>query len=357
MVAEVQHQPKRFWRAAGAVTVVALSFGLGSAAGAAEKPTVSLDQRKVAFTLDGVVSEVQETCQSSGADEVTVEVLQPTYHFSKNLICSAALSQPENYIEAPLLAKAGQYKHAKQRADTVISLQESLPPIDGLTYDRNELIWSFARGEDFACVRAQSQKQIKQDMTTAAQSNNETPEHWTIIEAVRDAGECPEKLPDLYRNVAALGNPTAANTVRQLLERQTVTLPLDSVPEGVSARTVDARPVFLNRQDGHVTTFRTAPHGTPGLHVLWWCPKEQVFVEPVHSETFDAHGNILNGPAERGLDRLKTTVKAGIVTVDLHKVTPGSTARAETHPPVDAGISGAYDTSPQSFCFQAVKSG
>jgi hypothetical protein len=358
MVAEVQqHQSHRFWRAVGAVTTMALSLGLGSAAGAADKPSLTIDQRSVSYTLDDVVTEVQGACAPHPDEELTLHVQEPTYTFSSDIVCSAALAFSDKFIRQPLVKKAGLYKNARQRADTVIDLQESLPPTDGLTYDRNELIWSFARGEGFACVRAQSQKQIKQDTATAAQTNNETPEHWTVIEAVRDAGECPEKLPDLYRNVAALGNPTAANTVKQLLERKTVTLPLRSVPEGVSARTVDARPVFLNRQGDRVTTFRTDPHGTPGLHVLWWCPKEQLFVEPVHAETFDANGKILDGPAQRGLDRLKTTVKGGTVTVDLHQVTPGSTARPETSPPVDAGTSGAWNTSPQSFCFQAVKSG
>ena len=55
--------------------------------------------------------------------------------------------------------------------------------------------------------------------------------------------------------------------------------------------------------------------------------------------------------------KLVGAVKGDTVTVDLHQVTPGSTARPETSPPVDAGTSGAWNTSPQSFCFQAVKSG
>src|SRR5438270_13600721 len=88
-----------------------------------------------------------------------------------------------------------------------------------------------------------------------------------------------------------------------------VRLPLSSVPEGVSARTLSGTPVFFVREGDSVTTFLTDPHGTPGLHILWWCPTERIFIEPAHAGAFDVQGRIVGGPALRGLDQLKSEVK------------------------------------------------
>lgn len=135
----------------------------------------------------------------------------------------------------------------------------------------------------------------------------------------------------------------------------TARLPLDAIPEGVTARTIGPRAVFLVRQDGSVTTYLTDPHGTPGLHILWWCPTEQLFVEPAHGAAFDVQGRIMGGPAQRGLDRLDTSVKRGTVTVDLRRVLQGSTAHSDRDTP-PFGVE-AWNTGPQSFCFQPVEGG
>jgi len=54
------------------------------------------------------------------------------------------------------------------------------------------------------------------------------------------SGQTPSSLQE--RRCA--GNPIAAETVKQIMAREPVTLPLKSVPEGVSARAVDGRQVF-----------------------------------------------------------------------------------------------------------------
>jgi hypothetical protein len=145
-----------------------------------------------------------------------------------------------------------------------------------------------------------------------------------------------------------------------------VVIPLSQIPEGVSTRTINTTPVFMVRQGRSVGTYLTDAHGTPGLHVLWWCPKEKVFIEPAHAEAFDVDGRIVGGPAMRGLDRLRTMVDRGTVTVALREVVRGSTARYDRDPraraePGSYDLPGIYATpwnsGPQSFCYQALVGG
>ena len=224
------------------------------------------------------------------------EIQEPTEQFSVDVVCSAALAATDRFIRQPLLEEAARHRSAGPRASAVVDLQEALPSTAGLGYEYDSMVWGIASSNGNACRRAASQKQIREGMSMAAQGNQETPETWTLIEAVFLAGVCPAKLPALCRNVAALGNPIAANTVKELVERKPVTLPLTSVPRGISQRTVNDRPVFLNREGNRVTTFLTDVHHLPGETTLWWCPNEKVFVSPAHAETFNARGTMLGGP-------------------------------------------------------------
>jgi hypothetical protein len=136
-----------------------------------------------------------------------------------------------------------------------------------------------------------------------------------------------------------------------------VTVPSSTVPEGVSAHVVASTPVFMIRHGQSVTTFLTDPHGTPGLRVLWFCPTEQLFIEPAHAEAFELRGRIIGGPAQRGLDALKTTVRDGSVRVSLRDRIPGSTARYDRTPPPGTTGVGPWDSGPQSFCYRPVVAG
>lgn len=143
--------------------------------------------------------------------------------------------------------------------------------------------------------------------------------------------------------------------MKQIMARKPVTLPLASLPEGVSARAVAGRAVFLDRNGTHVTTFLTDVHHLAGEE-LWYCPAQHVFASPIHAEMFDEAGTIVNGPAQRGLDRFKTTVNDDTVTVYLKDIVHGSTARAETSAPaVAAASAGTWNTDPRSFCFGALR--
>jgi hypothetical protein len=60
--------------------------------------------------------------------------------------------------------------------------------------------------------------------------NGQSAADWTRIEAVLDAGVCPDRLEKLYANVAAAGYPEAAAAVRTEIERaaKSVGVPLDT---------------------------------------------------------------------------------------------------------------------------------
>ena len=56
-------------------------------------------------------------------------------------------------------------------------------------------------------------------MTTAANTIVESPERWTLLEAVWIAGVCPEQLSTLLRSVTRLGHPEAATAVKHTIEQ------------------------------------------------------------------------------------------------------------------------------------------
>jgi hypothetical protein len=143
-----------------------------------------------------------------------------------------------------------------------------------------------------------------------------------------------------------------------------VRLPLSSIRAGVSARSLAGTPVFFVREGDSVTTFLTDPHETPGLHILWWCPTEGIFIEPIHAGAFDIQGRIVGGPARRGLDQLKTEVTRRRAVVHTNTVRKGGTARYD---PLAGNSGGSYDypgiyatpwnSGPQSFCNQPIIGG
>jgi hypothetical protein len=359
MVPEM-HQPSRLWRALGALAVAAMPFGVGSAANAAEKPTLTIDQHTSQYTLDDVVNDVHDACAPHPDEDLKLTVREPTYTFTTDIVCSAALAFPDKFIRAPLVKEASQHQDAGKRARAVGDAYEALPPVSGVGYDYDRTVWALAARDPARCRTAETQTKIRDNMNSSIQASRdqepgESPAHWTLVEALWAMGACPERLPALYKNIAALGNPIAAETVKQIMAREPVTLPLTSVPQGVSARAVAGRQVFLNRDGKHVSAFLTDVHHEAGETTLWYCPQQHVFASPTHAEMFNEAGSIVGGPARRGLDRFKTAVNADMVTVYLKDIIHGSTAHAESSVPAETASIGAWNTDPQSFCFTAVK--
>jgi hypothetical protein len=54
-----------------------------------------------------------------------------------------------------------------------------------------------------------------------------------------------------------------------------------------------------------------------------YCPSSRWFEDPAHGAKFDRRGNYVLGPAPRGLDRLATIVRDGVVWVNPNEITLG----------------------------------
>ena len=71
-----------------------------------------------------------------------------------------------------------------------------------------------------------------------------------------------------------------------------------------------------------------------------YCQSSTWFEDPLHGDKFDRLGNYMLGPAPRGLDRLATLVKDGVVWVNPNEIALG--------PP--RGSQGAYEPPAGPFC-------
>jgi hypothetical protein len=116
-----------------------------------------------------------------------------------------------------LVSAARRQNGAATKADLIIALDDKLLP--DVTYDRDSMIWTIATGNWRPCLRAQRPAEIRANMTAAGQAAKETPEHWTLVEAVTIVAVCPRQLPALYRNVSRVGEPDAAATAKGLVEQ------------------------------------------------------------------------------------------------------------------------------------------
>lgn len=223
-VGDVSHY--RLRRGAVVVAALTLFFGVGTGTANAEPKTLHLDERHGAYPLPGVVHEVEDACKTP--NELTVVVRLPRARFASTIQCRAARADPGTAIAKPLVSKAARYSSAGAKADRVIAVQRAIPATPGLSYDHDQMVWSFAAQQPLQCERADSQDQIRQHMAEGAQSSGESPEHWTLLEAVMVAGACPDRLPHLIQNVSAIGQPDAAAAVEQLLRSSARPIPSPS---------------------------------------------------------------------------------------------------------------------------------
>ena len=152
-------------------------------------------------------------------DIVTTVVKLPRGAFSTRTDCRESDDVAAERIEQRLVRQAGRFNDAVAKAAVVERLENALQSELGYEVSPNrvsQLIWSFAIGSPETCRRATDRQQIQESMSAVA--DRETPERWTLIEAVLLAGACPNRLEDLYANVEALGHPEAAMAVRAKID-------------------------------------------------------------------------------------------------------------------------------------------
>ena len=78
--------------------------------------------------------------------------------------------------------------------------------------------------------------------------------------------------------------------------------------------------VFLvHTDDGPLALSALSPHLR---HRVLYCPFADAFQE-AHGAVFDRRGFYLDGPADRGLDRVAVRARAGLVEIDPSDVQPG----------------------------------
>jgi hypothetical protein len=206
------------------VAIAAFAVGLGIAtAGAlvldagpasAWSHTIELDERHSVVLLDQVVAEIQRTCQTS--ERVALNVRSRVGRFSTSFDCVLFQGDSAAGIRIQLVAAAGKHNRASAKTDRVIALMQVLLPDQA--FGRDGMIWFTAAGYGARCQGAQRPMEIREQMAAAAQGTHETPEHWTLVEAVAIAGVCPRQLPALFRTVSRIGHPEAAATVKHRLD-------------------------------------------------------------------------------------------------------------------------------------------
>lgn len=124
-------------------------------------------------------------------------------------------------------------------------------------------------------------------------------------------------------------------------------LALSQVPQGVSRQKLDDTPVIAVRHKRDVRLFiADAQHIEGEGKALVWCPNERLVVAKTHGEAFDEDGEVVGGPASRGLDEVPVEFERGY----LDKAGPvergakaSANGRAFDH-------EGPWDAGPGTFC-------
>jgi hypothetical protein len=184
---------------------------------AAAPAPFELDLARTPMLLDDVVTQFSTACNES--PRVPVRVMSGEDEFEVRFECDRIQADRPDAIRAELLHGVADLHDARERADRVVAVDRALPRADRVGYVRDWMVWSFAGRDPETCRRARQPRTIRTSMAQAAASNRETPERWTMVEAVLLAGACPDRLEDLYENVRRVGEPEAARAVERRIER------------------------------------------------------------------------------------------------------------------------------------------
>jgi hypothetical protein len=160
------------------------------------------------MTPTQVVASLRPKCPTAKGS-VTLDLAQSgvrrTYRCS-TVLASAVVS------DAALAASVAHNHDAARRVDRTIALQKRLgvPPLP-----RSEFVWYLGTlvAQPLNCVHAADVTYERNQLSEAIRSGD-TAVHWLTVEAPIVGGYCPDRLPALYRSVAAAGQPRAAEQVQ-----------------------------------------------------------------------------------------------------------------------------------------------
>jgi hypothetical protein len=180
-------------------------------------PPIEVNLARTALPLDDVVAQIDRACDES--PRVPVRVVSGDDAFEVSFDCARIQADRPAAIHAELLNGVADFHDARRRAERVVAVDRALPREHRVGYQRDWMVWSFAGGKTEACRWAHRPRVIRQNMESAASASWETPERWTMVEAVKLVGDCPDRLDDLYDNVRRIGEPEAAQAVERRIER------------------------------------------------------------------------------------------------------------------------------------------
>jgi hypothetical protein len=149
-------------------------------------------------------------------DRVRVRVVVAPRPVDATVVCDDVRRAGPTGVTASLLTASAAINDSGAKAARVVALQRLLPAMSA-PYAYDLLAWSLVRG-DAHCTRRTGPGWVRDNIAEGITLGN-SPEEWTRVEAVLDAGVCPDRLSRLYGNVAAAGHPDAAETVRREIER------------------------------------------------------------------------------------------------------------------------------------------
>jgi hypothetical protein len=169
-----------------------------------------------------------EKCGDDHA-RVRVAVEFPHRRVEATVNCDELRRTGPSGVATALLASSADVNDSATKAARVIAIQHALPwTTTPPPYDHDLLAWGLVRG-DGSCRSNNDLAWVRKNIPDGMQ-HGETVGDWTRIEAVLIAGVCPDRLQDLYGNVAAAGYPGVARAVRAEIEHaaKAAGVPLDT---------------------------------------------------------------------------------------------------------------------------------
>jgi len=208
----------------GAVAALVIALGvIGSATSseALSKTVITLDERSSFTPVEDVARQIEADCKGV-TERVAVKIIARDRSFGETFNCVDVNGHPASVVPQ-LLDLASQQPGVRQRANRLTAIDNALPADQRVGYGPTppDLSWGLAAGAYGRCGSADNVKQIRADLATAASkgASAESPEQWTLIEAVWIAGVCPEQLPTLLRTITQLGHPDAATAVKRTIQQ------------------------------------------------------------------------------------------------------------------------------------------